>query len=265
MRPLIASFKIFLLVVICFITLPLQALGFLLLGKKGRLSFIIPLLFHSSLCAVFRIKVRVQGEIETNKQTVYVGNHLSYLDIILIGSFLRANFVSKEDVQGWPMLGLLATLSHTLFISRVPSKALKSIEQMKNALNEKRSLIVFPEGTSTSGKEVQPFKSSFFDIFLKNEVKDTLLIQPFTIGLVKTDNKAVRNDADYDRYAWHGDMDLQPHIWELGKSKGAELIVRFHPPKATKEYENRKTLSAECYDAVSNGLNDIKKEYLESA
>ncbi|MAZ76872.1 MAG: 1-acyl-sn-glycerol-3-phosphate acyltransferase [Micavibrio sp.] len=264
MRSLIASFKIFLLLVICLITVPLQTLSFLLLGK-GRAAFIVPFLFHRSLCFVFGIKVRIQGEIKANQQVVYVGNHLSYLDIILMGSFLRANFVSKDDVKGWPLLGLLATLSHTLFISRTPAKALKSIEQMKKALNQKRSLIVFPEGTSSTGQEVQPFKSSFFDIFLKNDVKESLLVQPFTIGLIKTDNKAVQNDKDYDLYAWYGDMGLQPHIWALGKSKGAQLIVRFHPPKAAKEYENRKTLSIECYEQVSRGLNDIKKEYLEAA
>lgn len=261
MHAIIASFKIFLLIIICLITIPFQTISFLFL-RNSRASFIVPFMFHRSIRFVFGIKLRTQGEIEINKQVVYVGNHLSYLDIILMGSFLRTYFVSKDDVKKWPLLGLLAILSHTIFISRTPAKALQSIEQMKTAINNKRSLIVFPEGTSSSGQEVEPFKSSFFDIFLKNDVKENLTIQPFTIGLVKADNHAVRTNKDYDLYAWYGDMDLKPHIWALGKSKGAELIVRFHAPISVKEYKNRKKLSAECYQQVSNGLKDIKKEYL---
>ena len=132
MRSLIATFKVFLLIVIYLITIPLQALNRVLLNNT-RLFFIVPYLFHGSLRRVFGIKVRLQGTVEKDKQVVYVSNHLSYLDIPLLGSFLPAHFVSKDDVQSWPILGLLATLAKTIFISRTPSKALKSIEQMKEA------------------------------------------------------------------------------------------------------------------------------------
>lgn len=262
MQTIIACFKILSLIIICLITIPFQAASFII-PKNSKAAFIVPFAFHKSLCWVFGIKKKIQGNVTTKKQVVYIGNHLSYLDIILMGSFLRANFVSKDDVQKWPVLGLLATLSHTIFISRVPSKALQSIKQMKTALENKRSLIVFPEGTSSSGKQVKPFKSSFFDIFLKSEKKESLIIQPFTIGLVKTDNHKVATDKDYDIYSWYGDMDLQPHIWKLAKSKGAELIIRFQPEIQIKKYNDRKKLSADCYEQVSNSLSDIKKEYLE--
>lgn len=262
MRNLIASFKIFCLIVICLGTIPLQALDRLFLSKS-KLFFIVPFFFHRSLCRVFGIRLRIQGTIETDKQVVYVSNHLSYLDIPLLGSFLRANFVSKDDVQSWPVLGLLASLSKTIFISRSPSKALKSIEQMQTALNEKRSLIVFPEGTSSNGMNVKPFKSSFFDIFLKSAAKDSLFIQPFSIGLIKVNDDAVKKESDFDLYAWYDDMALQPHIWTLAKSKGVQLLVRFHDPIPVKAYENRKKLSKDCYDQVAQGLDNIQKEFLK--
>ena len=268
MGTVIAYLRVFLLAIICLITIPVQALN-LLLFKNSRFFYVVPFAFHNSLRMTFGIKLKIEGAIQKDKQTVFVGNHLSYLDIPVMGSLLKANFVSKDDVRGWPIFGLLAELSRTIFISRTPSKAAQSIQQMNDAINEGRSLIIFPEGTSTRGKEVLPFKSSFFDIFLKNQNKDDLSIQPFTIGLTKTNGQLVTKDQDYDTYAWHGDMDLQPHIWSLAKGNGAELTITFHEPISLKGYENRKILAVDCFDKTQKGLEDtqshIEKEQQKAA
>jgi len=261
MRSVIAVFKVTMLALICVITLPFIALSWLLF-KNSKLSYIVPFCFHRSLCLVFGLKVRTQGIIETNKQCVFVGNHLSYLDIPVLGGILKARFVSKDDVKHWPMLGVLARFARTIFISRTPSDALKSIAQMKESIDGGDNLIVFPEGTSSRGDTVQTFKSSFFDIFLKNDHKDTLKIQPFSVALIKVDKRALQSASDYDSYAWYGDMDLKPHIWQLALSRGFDIIVRFHEPIELKKYENRKILSKDCYDSVENGLTDLQSDFL---
>lgn len=253
MRAPIAAFKLFILILICLITIPLIALSRVFLIKT-RFFYIVPKLFHGSICRVFGIKYKIKGQIETNQQVLFVGNHLSYLDIPLLGSFLSATFISKEDVQGWPIFGLLATLAKTIFISRNPTKAEKALKQMNEAINDGTSLIVFPEGTSGSGKEVLPFKSSLFDIFIKGKTRTNMAIQTFTTAITKVDGHAINNESERDIYAWYGDMDLTPHMWTIAKTKGVELEVTFHPIRSLEAYDNRKTLSADCYNDVSSAL-----------
>lgn len=239
---------------ICLITIPLITISRIFFSET-RFKHIIARLFHSALCLVFGIKYQIKGDIEKNKQVLFVGNHLSYLDIPLLGSFLNATFISKDDVQGWPIFGFLATMAKTIFISRDPSKAQKVLTDMQNALDTGKSLIVFPEGTSGSGKEILPFKSSLFNIFLQDQIKKRLVIQTFTTNITKVDGRAVSNDKDRDLYAWYGDMDLTPHIWALAKTKGVEMSVTFHPARSLENYTNRKVLSADCYKDVADGLN----------
>ncbi|MEM9469630.1 MAG: lysophospholipid acyltransferase family protein [Pseudomonadota bacterium] len=201
----------------------------------------------------------MDGDIQTNQQTVYVGNHMSYLDIPLLGSILKANFVSKDDVRQWPIFGTLAYLAKTIFISRAPSKALQSLKQINDALDQKENLIVFPEGTSTSGTDILPFKSSFFDLFLKHKMKDEILIQPFTVTMQTADKEQERSSEKLDQYAWYGDMDLQPHLWSLAMSKGVDMKVQFHPAIAVKDYDNRKKIAADCFSLTKSGHQSEKE------
>lgn len=261
MRSIIASFKLFLLGLICLITLPILTLTRLFL-MNTRFRYVVPKLFHGALCAVFGIRKQINGNVVTGKQVLFVGNHLSYLDIPLLGSFLSATFISKEDVQKWPVLGLLATLAKTIFISREPAKATKALNQMKEAINSGTSLIVFPEGTSSAGEAILPFKSSLFDIFLKENAKNEFVIQPFTTNLIRVDTRPIQTIDDRNQYAWYGEMDLTPHLWALAKSKGVDLQITFHDPMDIQRYDNRKILSKDCFDRVVSGLDtnlEIKK------
>lgn len=254
MRRIIASLKIFLLVIICLVTLPLMAFSRLFLIKT-RYFYIVPKLYHGTLCLVFGIRKKITGNIIKDKQVLFVGNHLSYLDIPLLGSFLSATFISKEEVQKWPILGLLATIAKTIFISRDPAQANIALKQMKEAINSGTSLIVFPEGTSSSGESVLPFKSSLFDIFLKEKAKEGLIIQPFTTNLRNIDNRPIQTVQDRDHYAWYGEMALTPHLWSLAKSKGVELEITFHPAIDIQKYDNRKALCQDCFNLVSSSLH----------
>ncbi|NCO02956.1 MAG: 1-acyl-sn-glycerol-3-phosphate acyltransferase [Alphaproteobacteria bacterium] len=253
MRIIIASIKLFLLAIICLITLPLLGLTRLFF-MKTRFRYVVPKLFHGSICLIFGIRKKIKGEIVKGKQVLFIGNHLSYLDIPLLGSVLSATFISKEEVQKWPMLGLLATIAKTIFISRAPAKAAKALQQMKESIHNGTSLIVFPEGTSSSGEAVLPFKSSLFDIFLKEDSKNNMIIQPFTTNLVKVDTRPIQSLKDRNQYAWYGEMDLTPHLWAIAKSKGADLEITFHSPIDISSYDNRKILSKSCYERVVSGL-----------
>ncbi len=250
MKPYI-KFTLFIL-----LTMPIGVMQWLLLlVHKGSGAYILPFIWQKGVCAIFQIKVKVIGKPSNQGQTIYVSNHLSYLDIPVIGSVLRASFVAKKDVASWSVFGFLSKLQQTAFISRDRADAKQAKNNLDKMLLDGKNLIIFPEGTSTDGKEVIPFKSSLFSIAMKENLPD-LYVQPFTIKMESVDNKTVELQNDRDLYSWHINMEapLGEHLWRFAKSRGAVISLNFHDPVKAHDFENRKTLAKACHHAVSKGL-----------
>lgn len=259
MRPLIATLKLAVFGLLVVLVSPLQLL--ILAVHKGKGAYLAPYLWHKSICAVLRIRVRVIGKPQTDSQTLFVSNHLSYLDIPAIGSVLKGSFVAKKDVESWPLFGFLSKLQQTAFISRSREDATKEKNALETMLREGKSLILFPEGTSTDGRSVLPFKSSLFAIALREEAQD-LSIQPFTVSMLAVDRSPPQTQDQRDIYAWHIDMDtpLPAHLWRFAKSRGAVIALHFHPPIRARDYKDRKVLANHCHDHVSKGLKPTGQE-----
>lgn len=263
MRTFIALFKFFLFALVTLITLPLQLT--VLAFTKGKTAYAIPFLWEKAVRRIFCIKLTVVGTPSLKQQTIFVSNHISYLDIPTLGSVLPVSFVAKKDVASWPVFGFLSKLQQTAFISRERSDAQKEKYALDTMLKEGKSLIIFPEGTSTDGRNVRDFKSSLFSIAFKDDLPN-LIVQPLTISMVTTNGNVITTQDDRDLYSWHIDMDtsLATHLWRFAKSSGAEIKVIFHPPIAAHEHKDRKTLAKTCHFTVSNGLekftNNNQKE-----
>ncbi len=253
MRTPLAALKMSLFVLLCLAIVPLQSL--VLVVHRGRGAYILPWLWQCCVCRIFGITVLVEGKPHTKSQTIYVANHLSYLDIPAIGSILRASFVAKQEVAGWAVFGFLSKLQQTAFISRSKADAAKEKNALGAMLAEGKSLIIFPEGTSTDGREVLAFKSSLFALVLQDGVKN-LTIQPVTVNMQTVDRRPVLTQADRDIYSWHRDMDteLPVHLWGFAKSRGAHISLKFHPPRLAGDYSDRKTLAKICHEDVCKGL-----------
>lgn len=256
MRTAVAAFKFLLFTLLCLVVAPIQII--VLFIHKGDGAYIVPWLWQKAVCSIFRIKVVVEGKPYTQSQTIYVSNHISYLDIPAVGSILRASFVAKKDVASWPVFGFLSKLQQTAFISRSREDAKKEKYALDTMLTDGKSLIIFPEGTSTDGREVLPFKSSLFSIAYR-EGLDDIKIQPFTISMARVDNKDVTTQDIRDIYSWHLNMDtpLEKHLWTFAKSAGATIKVTFHPEIKASDFSDRKTLAKTSHKAVSNGLQNI--------
>jgi len=85
-----------------------------MLVSKGRMSHIIPELWHKGVCTIFGLKTDIQGEVNTASQTLFMSNHLSYLDIPILGNAVKhTSFLAKKEVQSWPGFGFLADLQRT--------------------------------------------------------------------------------------------------------------------------------------------------------
>lgn len=254
MRSVIALIKILTFFALSLLIVPAQLI--VLCFTKGSAAYILPQLWHKAVCFIFRINVQVQGTPTKNGQTLYVSNHLSYLDIPAIATVLKASFVAKKDVASWPVFGFLSKLQQTAFIERSRGAAAKEASALDTMLAAGKSLIVFPEGTSTDGQSVLPFKSSLFSLALKDASKP-LQIQPFSIQVLSVNNTPPTTQELRDIYAWHRDMDteLPSHLWLFAKSKGANIRLNFQPVIVSSAFGDRKTLAKHCHEAVSNGVD----------
>jgi 1-acyl-sn-glycerol-3-phosphate acyltransferase len=206
-------------------------------------------LWHRYACFVFGIKVRFTGvRAQGALPTVFISNHLSYLDIIVMAGRLKARFVAKSEVGHWPVFGFLARLQRTIFIHRTRTALDDSRHMILQALREGDDIILFAEGTSTDGRTVLPFKASLLEVLY---VGIAAQVQPVAITLEKVDGQKPASQDLRDIYAWwRPETTLAPHLWNFAKTKGAELSVHYLPVLAPASFADRKALTAAAHDAV---------------
>ncbi len=250
MRSFKAVFKIFLLAVW---TLPLVLVQMLvLIFHRGKGAYFIPRFWHKGVCAIIGLKTEIKGTPIHNRQLIYISNHLSYLDIPVIGSSLLASFIAKEDVAHWPVLGFLSKVQQTAFISRSSSHAKKVANALDTMLKQGKSLILFPEGTSSAGTSVLPFKSSLFSLSMPKDMAP-VAIQPFVLKLTRVNGQPT-TEQSRDLYSWYGDMDFGPHIWEFMKNSGATVELTFLDVVEPSVELDRKALCKLVQDKIESGL-----------
>lgn len=255
MKQLRIAYKAALFTLLCVLIVPLQWLALRLTHGPG--AYTLPYFWHNRICRVFGLKVIVEGTPLHDRQTLFVCNHVSYLDIPVIASVLKASFVAKKEVAGWPVFGTLARLQQTAFISRSRGDAQKEKNALTNMLASGKSVILFPEGTSTDGRDVVPFKSSLFSMTLDGN-RNGMLIQPVTLIVDSVDGQSASDQAARDLYAWYGDMTMPPHLAGFTASKGAVIRLVFHAPIDPAAYEERKILADDCWRIVQSGLAQQK-------
>ena len=177
-----------------------------------------------------------------------VANHSSWLDIFSLNAAKRIYFVSKAEVARWPGIGWLARATGTVFIERNPRKAAEQKAQFEARLAAGHKLLFFPEGTSTDGQRVLPFKSTLFAAFFTEDMKPILWVQPVTVIYTAPPGQSPRY------YGWWGDMDFAPHLLKtLAARRNGAVEVVYHPPLKVSEAESRKTLALACETAVRGG------------
>lgn len=251
MKVISLTLKTLLFFLWCLLMVPVQAL--VMRFTRGPRSYVIPFIWQKGVCKIFGIRTIVEGRIHQG-QTLFVCNHVSYLDIPAMATVLKASFVAKKEVAGWPVIGFLSRLQQTAFISRSRGDAQKEKNALSNMIAEGKSLILFPEGTSTDGTRVEPFKSSLFSLTLDDQQNRTIMIQPVTLTVDSIDGKAPNTQALRDLYAWYGDLDMLPHLVAFARTSGTTVRLKFHDPVDPSAYTDRKALAEACWEIVKNGL-----------
>ena len=178
-----------------------------------------------------------------------VANHASWLDIFVLNVAQRVYFVSKSEVAGWPGIGVLARATGTLFITRKATEARRQQDEFAARLRMGHRLLFFPEGTSTDGTFVLPFKPTLFAALFGPDMGD-LWVQPVTVVYTAPPN------APANFYGWWGDMDFAPHLaLTLTPRSQGHVLVLMHPPLRVADYADRKALAAACEAAVREEFN----------
>ena len=179
----------------------------------------------------------------------YVVNHVSWLDIFVLNACKRLYFVAKSEVAGWPGIGWLARGTGTVFIARDPRAAQAQTRVFEDRLRAGHRLLFFPEGTSTDGCRVLPFRTTLFQAFFSDRLRGVLQIQP--VSLVY---HAPPGEAGFF-YGWWGDMALGPAMLAvLAAPRQGHVEVIYHPPLAVADYPDRKSLAAAAEAAVRKGF-----------
>ena len=154
-----------------------------------------------------------------------VANHASWLDIFALNARKRVYFVSKSEVARWPGIGWLARATGTVFIRRDAREAQAQTEIFETRLDAGHKLLFFPEGTSTDGQRVLPFKIDAFRGLLRAGAARHLRIQPVTVIYTAPTGEDPRF------YGWWGDMGFGPHLLQgAGRTRPGAVTLVYHPP-----------------------------------
>ena len=235
------------------LTLPLMPIQALAVAADSGLARRLPLIYHRIACRIIGLDVVVGGAPRSPAPTLFVGNHVSYLDIPVLASLLEGSFVAKAEIARWPFFGWLARLQRSVFIERRSHHAGRHRDSIAARLAAGDNLVLFPEGTSNDGTRVLPFKSALFSVAENHVDGRPLTVQPFSIAYTRL------GDLPLDRewrslYAWYGDMELPGHAWRVLGLGRVRVDVILHPPLTLEALGSRKALAEHCQRVVAAGV-----------
>lgn len=238
------------LAVFAMVTIPLMPIQQLFVWTWPWMARLFPMYYHRLVCRILGIRLKIAGKPPQKGPVLIASNHVSWLDIVILSAVAPLSFIAKTEVNSWPFFGSLARLQRTVFVHRNRRHATgSSRDEMRDRLKQDDILVLFPEGTSSDGNQVLPFKSSFFGA----AEYEGVVVQPVSIAYNGHRNLPM-NRRLRPFYAWYGDMDLAPHLWEALQMGPIEVTVVCHPPLSLSGEMNRKALAHHAEAEVRRGV-----------
>jgi 1-acyl-sn-glycerol-3-phosphate acyltransferase len=223
-------------VVFCFTVATTLLIGVLwcieTLGLPGRRT--IGTRYFALMSRLLRVRVRVEGTPVTGKPVLILSNHVSWIDIPVIGSVMPLVFVSKSEVRRWPLVGTVAELLHTIFVDRTRRQKTAEVNAtIARKMNDGDPVVLFAEGTSSDGNRVLQFRSALVGAASSVLAQDQadVWLQPMCISYPHIDGLPTGR-LHRPRIAWYGDMDLFPHLKEVVLHGAIDAVVAFGEPVA---------------------------------
>ena len=243
-----------LFVAIVFFTItPLLIAAQWLLVKLGLPGWgVIAVNYYRALCTVLRIRVRVVGEPVRDRAVLFVSNHVSWADILAIGSITPIAYVSKSEIAKWPMVGTAAKSQRTVFVDRSRRHQTgDAIAEIVKRLASGTSVVLFAEGTSSDGNRVLPFRSALIGAVKEAgaRAESGILIQPMSICYTGL-NGIPMGRQHRPTVAWYGDLDFMPHIKAFIARGAVDAVVSYGEPVAADGTADRKAMTRSLEGAV---------------
>jgi 1-acyl-sn-glycerol-3-phosphate acyltransferase len=210
-------------------------------NRRVRWRNLVVHFWAKMLAQIFGLRITVNGR---PPQTPFflVSNHLSYIDVIVFFTQVHCIFVAKAELQSWPVFGFLAKSANTLFINRNSKKDIPRVNALiEQAMHESDGVLIFPEGTSTAGSEVLPFKSPLLEYAAERN---------FPVSFASLHYHTAPPEAPASlSVCWWGDMTFGSHFIEFLKLSKIEATIEFGTH--TVSGNDRKTLAQELWSCVN--------------
>ncbi len=232
------------------IAIPIQAL---LMALPGRGNAAFGRAYFQVLCRLIGLRVQVIGEPARDGPVLFVSNHSSWLDVLALGTVLDASFVAKSEIGQWPLVSTVAALGRTLFVSRNRTATKGEAGLIRERMGQGGNVILFPEGTTSDGGRVLPFRSAFLAV-----ADHARQVQPVSVVFDRLGGlPACRRDRPV--FAWYGDMDLASHFWRLARHPGSRVTIVLHTPLDPASVPNRKALATICAEVVTTSCATLRQ------
>ena len=208
--------------------------------------------YYRALCTVLRIRVRVVGEPVRDRAVLFISNHVSWADIVVIGSIAPVAYVSKSEIAGWPLVGTAAKSQRTVFVDRSRRHQTgDAIAEIVKRLASGTSVVLFAEGTSSDGNRVLPFRSALIGAVKEaiSRAEHGILIQPMSICYTGL-NGIPMGRQHRPTVAWYGDLDFMPHIKDFIERGAIDAVVSYGDPVAADGTVDRKAMTKSLEGAV---------------
>jgi 1-acyl-sn-glycerol-3-phosphate acyltransferase len=224
-----------------------------LLDKLGLPGWgLIACNYYRALRAILRIHVDIVGAPVRSRPVLYVSNHVSWVDIVVIGSIGPVAFVAKSEVRKWPLIGITAKIQRTVFVDRARRhQAAGAIGEIIKRLAGGTSVVLFAEGTSSDGNRVLPFRSALVGAINTADATDIsdVLIQPMSICYTGQHGIPMGRQSR-PLVAWYGDLDFMPHIRDFIARGAVDAVVSYGTPVSADSAADRKRITKTLEGAV---------------
>ncbi|MDB5504245.1 MAG: lyso-ornithine lipid acyltransferase [Tardiphaga sp.] len=242
------------LLAVAMLTLLLAPFQLIALAFGWRWQQRIPLLFHRVFCALAGVRIREIGRRTRDTPVLILSNHVSWLDICVIGALGPVAFVAKSEVASWPVFGWLAKLQRTIFIERERrQKTGAATQEIGDRLLGGDAVVLFAEGTSSDGIRILPFRSALIGAVHhalgESSHHTQITVQPLSLAYVGFGGLPVGR-ALRDHVAWYGDLDLIPHFIGVLAAGAIDITVTWGEAVAYDMSADRKKIARDAEAAV---------------
>ncbi|MCE4222634.1 1-acyl-sn-glycerol-3-phosphate acyltransferase [Methylobacterium sp. C25] len=229
---------------------------------RGRLAGRLPVLLHRVFLWLFSVRVIQSGTPpRAGEGALVLANHVSWLDIVVLGALRPLSFVAKSEIAGWPVIGTFARLQRTVFIDRARRGATATVNSMiGERLAAGELVVLFAEGTTGDGLRLLPFRSSLVGAAREALTEGTgglarIRLQPLALAYTGRGGLPLTRIERPD-VAWYGDMELAPHLDLFARRGAIDLHVVWGAPIAFEPGTDRKVATAQAEAAVRRSLRD---------